>query len=120
MDDFSLFEIKGKDIFVTVAVVLVLFGICFYAGYCIGWERAEDVYCNGTGTEPVGQQLGEAGTNISNAETGIDNASQHIATGTESVDYLQGTVSTSAELIKQCQQIIARIRQRGETHPSAN
>ena len=127
MDDFSLFEIKGKDILVTVAVVLVLFGICFYAGYCIGWERAEDVYCNGTGTEPIGQQLGEAGTNIGNATAGIGQAENHagnieagIGNAQESADYLQGTVSTSAELINQCQQIIARIRQRGETHPSAN
>ena len=122
MYDFSEFEIKGKDIAIAVLIVVVFLVVVFIAGYCIGWERAEDVYCNGTGTEHVSNELEQAGTNISNAEAGIGQAENHagnveagIGNAQESADYLQGTVSTSTELIGQCQSIIERIRSRGET-----
>jgi hypothetical protein len=108
--------------FYNIPIVVVFLVAVFCAGYCIGFERAEDVYCNGTGTESVSNELEQAGTNISNAEAGIGQAENHagnveagIGNAQESADYLQGTVSTSTELIGQCQSIIERIRSRGET-----
>lgn len=121
MYDIPELEITGKDIAVSVLICVVILVVCFFAGYCIGWERAEDVYCNGTGTEPVSNELEQAGTNISNAEAGIGQAENHagnveagIGNAQESADYLQGTVNTSTELIGQCQSIIERIRSRGK------
>jgi len=119
--DFPEFEIKGKDIALGVIIVLVLFGVCFYAGYCIGWERCQDVHDNGDGIKPITNELGQAGTNIGNAESGIGQAENHagnieagIGNAQESAEYLQGTVSTSAELIGQSKSIIEAIRRRGK------
>ena len=119
--DFPELEIKGKDIAFGVIIVLVLFGVCFYAGNCVGWERCEDVHGDGSGTQPISTELGNAGTNISNAEAGIGQAENHagnieagIGNAQESADYLQGTVSTSEDIIKQCKSIIERVRQRGK------
>lgn len=121
MYDISELEIKGKDIALAVLICVVILVVCFCAGYLLGWERAEDVYCNGSGTESVGQQLNEVGTNISNATAGIGQAENHagnveagIGNAQESTEYLQGTVSTSAELIGQSKSIIDAIRRRGK------
>ena len=125
--DFPELEIKGKDIAFGVIIVLVLFGVCFYAGYCIGWERCEDVHGDGSGAQPISTELGQAGTNIGNAEAGIGQAENHagnieagIGNAQESADYLQGTVSTSTELIGQCKSIISEIRRRGKADKVTN
>ena len=124
MYDIQFLTPTRKEVAVAILIVFVLLVGAGCIGYCIGLRNVHD---NGSGVESVGQQLDQAGTNISNANQGISNAENHagnieagIGNAQESADYLQGTVSTSAELINQCQQIIARIRQRGETHPSAN
>ena len=112
MYDIQFFRPSTKEMAVAVLVSVVLLVGAFCFGYCIGIRNVSD---NGTGTEPIGNELGQVGTNIGNAESGIDNASQHIANGTESVDYLQGTVATSEDIIRQSKSIIERIRRRGET-----
>ena len=121
MYDLTEFEITGKDVAVSVLIAVVFLVVAFGLGYLLGVERTEDVYCNGTGTEHVSNELEQAGTNISNAEAGIGQAENHagnveagIGNAQESADYLQGTVNTSTELIGQCKSIIERIRSRGE------
>jgi len=127
MYDISELEITGKDIAIAVLICVVLMVAIFCAGYLCGWERAEDVYCNGSGTESVGQQLNEVGTAISNAGEGIQAAqgtanaiSGTIADAQVTVDYISGTAKDSTELIRQSQSIIAGIRQRGEAHTIKN
>ena len=127
MYDISELDVTGKEVATLVLIVFALLLGAGFAGYCIGWERAEDVYCNGSGTESVGQQLNEAGTNISNATAGIGQAENHagnieagIGNAQESTEYLQGTVSTSTELIGQSKSIINTIRQRGKTDKVTN
>jgi peptidoglycan hydrolase CwlO-like protein len=122
MYDIHEFNITGKEIAILVLVGFVLLLGAGFAGYLLGWERAEDVYCNGSGTESVGQQLEQAGTNISNATSGIGQAENHVGNvqaginnAQESTDYLQGTVSTSTELIADCKRILEAIRQRANT-----
>ena len=111
-----------------VATLLLIIVVCMVVagtiGYCIGIRNVSD---NGAGTESVGQQLNEAGTNISNATSGIVQAENHagnveagIGNAQESADYLQGTVSTSAELIGQCKSIIENIRRRGKENTSTH
>lgn len=122
MYDISELEITGKDVAVSVLIAVVFLVAVFIAGYCVGFERAEDVYCNGTGTEHVSNELEQAGTNISNATSGIkeaqgtaDAVSGTIKDAQSTADYIHGTAKTSTELIGQCQSIIERIRSRGET-----
>ena len=93
-------------------------------GYGLGLRNVHD---NGAGTQPIGQQLEQAGTNISNATAGIEQAENHagnieagIGNAQESTEYLQGTVSTSAELIGQSKSIIEGIRRRGAQDASTH
>ena len=120
--DISELEVTGKDMAIAVLICVVFLVVCFFAGYCIGWERAEDVYCNGSGTAGIEQQIGEAGADIQHAKDGIteavgtaDKIGSGIKDAKESAEYIQSTANTSAELISECQSIIERIRSRGET-----
>ena len=119
----DLFDLRptNKEVAFGILAVFVLLLVAGFAGYLLGWERAEDVYCNGSGIGTVSNELGQAGTNISNAEAGISNAEEHagnieagIGNAQESVEYLQGTVSTSTELIAESKRIIEAIRKRRE------
>ncbi len=121
MYDIPELETKGKDIAIAVLIVVVFLVVVFCAGYCIGWERAEDVYCNGTGTAGIEQQIGEAGADIQHAADGIkeaagtaDKIGAGIESAKESAQYIHSTADTSAELISECKSIIAGIRARGQ------
>jgi len=125
----DLFDLRptNKEVAFGILIVFVLLLGAGFAGYLLGWERCEDVYCNGAGTESVGNKLDEAGTAISNAGAGISEAQGHadqIASGIksakESVDYISGTAKDSTELIRQSQSIIEAIRNRGQANPPAN
>ena len=114
-------EVSNKEMAIMVLVCVVSLAVIFGAGYMFGLSHGKDVHDNGNGTEPISTELGQVGANIGNAESGIGQAENHagnieagIGNAQESADYLQGTVSTSADIINQCKQIIAGIRQRGE------
>ena len=119
MYDIHEFEITGKGVAVAVLVVFALLVGAGFIGYCIGVRNVHD---NGSGTQPIANELGQAGTAIENAGAGIEAAAGHagnvqagIDNATEQAGYIYGTAKTSTELIGQCQSIIARIRSRGET-----
>ena len=127
MYDIFEFEVTGKDMALAVLIVFVLLLGAGFAGYLLGWERAEDVYCNGSGVAGVGSQIGQAESNISNATSGIEAAHGHadqvasgIESAKESVNYIQGTANTSAGIIAECQQILAGIRQRTNKNTSTH
>lgn len=115
----NVYEYRPNDekVAAMLLVAVVCLVVTFSVGYMLGIRNVHD---NGAGTEPIGQQLNEVGTNIGNAKEGIDSAQNHIATGAESVDYLQGTVSTSAELVADCKRILETVRSRGKTDKAAN
>ena len=127
MHDYDGIPISNKEkaimVLVCVGALLLIFG----AGYLLGLSHGKDVHDNGNGTEPISTELGQVGTNIGNAESGIGQAENHagnieagIGNAQESADYLQGTVSTSAELIRQSQSIIKAIRRRGKADTSTH
>ena len=106
---------KITSIIIIVTFLLVA-GIWFH--YCLRVRNVSDI---GGGADAVGNQLTEAGTAIQHAKDGIESAQgtadqigAGIGSAKESADYLQHTADTSAELIRQCQQIIAGIRARGK------
>ena len=119
--DFSELDINRKEIAIAVLICVAVLVVCFFAGYCVGWERAEDVYCNGSGTAGIEQQIEQAGADIGSAKEGIEAAAGHadkvgsgIESAKESAEYIHSTANTSAELISECQSIIAGIRARGQ------
>ena len=124
MYDFSELEITRKEMAVLVLVVFVFMVVIFSIGYMCGLRN---VYGNGSGTESVGSQIGQAESNISNATSGIETAHGHadqvasgIESAKESANYIQGTANTSAGIISECQQILAGIRSRGKTETIKN
>ena len=113
----ELFDLRptNKEIAFGILFVFVLLVGIFCAGYMLGIERASDVHDNGSGAEHVGQQVGQATTDISNAKDGISEAQHTAADIANTVEYLTGTADTSAGIIKECKQIIERVRSRGKT-----
>ena len=118
MCDLSELEIKGKDIAIAVLICVAILVVCFLAGYLCGIRNVSD---NGSGTEPIGKELEQAGANISDAKAGIEAAAGHadkvssgIESAKESAEYIHSTANTSGELISECKSIIEGIRARGK------
>lgn len=118
MNDIFELEITGKETAILILIVFVLMVVGGTIGYCIGVRQVHD---NGAGTQPIGQQLEQTQSNISNATSGIGQAENHagnvqagIDNAQESTEYLHGTATTSAGIIGECQQIIGRVRNRGK------
>jgi len=122
MYDVSDIGPNNKEMAALILAVFIFLLVVFSAGYCVGLRDGKDVPGDGSGTEPITNQLEQAGTNISNATAGIEAAAGHadkvgagISNAKESAAYIEGTANTSAELIRQCEQIISNIRRRGKT-----
>ena len=98
-----------------------------FAGYCIGVERTEDLYNNGSGTESIGNQIGNAESNISDAADGIkeaagtaDQIGGTIKDAKDTAGYIHSTAADSATIISECQSILKGIRSRGKTDQAAH
>ena len=121
MYDISELEITGKDVAVSVLIAVVFLVVAFGLGYLLGCERTKDIYSNGSGAAGVGEQIEQAGTDIQHAADGIkeaagtaDKIGAGIESAKESAQYIHSTADTSAELVAECQSIIAGIRARGQ------
>ena len=124
MYDVRLFRPPNKETAVAVIVAVVLLVVVFCAGYLLCLRNVSD---HGGGVDAVGNQLAETGTAIQHAKDGIDTATSTadkvgagIGAAKESAGYLQHTADTSAELIRQCKQIVARVRARGKEKAPQN
>ena len=118
MYDVRLFRPPNKETATAVIVAVVLLVVVFCLGYLFCLRHVSD---HGSGADTVGNQLEQAGTNIQHAKDGIGQAASTadavagtVADAQGTAEYISGTVNDSAELIRQCQQIIARVRARGK------
>lgn len=123
-DDFFEIRPTNKEMAALILGVFVFLVVAFGLGYLLGVRHVSD---HGGGSDTVGNQLEQAGTNIQNAKDGIDQAASTagavagtVADAQGTAEYLSGTVNDSAELIGQCQQIIARVRARGKEKAPQN
>ena len=121
MYDVRLFRPPNKETATLVIVAVVLLVAVFIAGYMLGLRSGTNVSDHGGGADTVGNQLAETGTAVQHAKDGIDAAqgtagavAGTVADAQDTAEYLSGTVNDSAELIRQCQQIVARVRARGK------
>jgi hypothetical protein len=119
--DFSDIGPNNKEMAALIIGVLIFMVATFGLGYMLGVERTKDVYSNGSGAAGVGEQIEQAGTDIQHAADGIkeaagtaDKIGSGIKDAKDTAGYIQSTVDTSAELVSECQSIIAGIRARGQ------
>lgn len=124
MYDIPFFTPTRKEMAVAILGVFVFLVAVFSAGYMLGVRNVHD---NGSGTQPIANELGQVGTAIENAGAGINEAQGHagnvqagIDNASEQADYIHGTAKTSTELIGQCKSIIETIRRRGKKDTPAN
>jgi peptidoglycan hydrolase CwlO-like protein len=117
----NVLEYRPNDEKVAVMLLVAVVSLvgAFSFGHMLGIRNVHD---NGAGTQPIANELGQAGTAIENAGAGINEAQDHagnvqagIDNATEQADYIHGTAKTSTELIGQCQSIIDQIRKRANT-----
>lgn len=124
-DDFFDIRLENKEIAALILAVFVFMVVVFSAGYCVGLRNSgtggEDIHDNGSGAAGVGEQIEQAGTDIQHAAEGIkeaagtaDKIGSGIKDAKDTAGYIQSTADTSAELISECQSIIAGIRARGK------
>lgn len=118
MYDISGFRPNNEKTATLILIVFACMVAAGFTGYLLGLRHVSD---HGGGADAVGNQLAETGTDIQHAKDRIDQAAgtadkvgAGIGAAKESAGYLQHTADTSAELIADCQQIVARVRARGK------
>ena len=122
--DIPFFTPTRKEMAVAILGVFIFLVAVFSAGYMLGVRNVHD---NGSGTQPITNELGQVGTAIGNAGAGIETAQGHagnvqagIDNATESAEYIYGTAKTSTELIANSKSIIEAIRRRGKEKAPQN
>lgn len=118
----------NKEVAVSIIVVFVFLVVIFGCGYMLGLRHAgTGVPDHGDGVGHVGEQLGTAAVNqreltegIGNAETGVARVEAGIQHVSESVAITEAAVGDAGGLIDECQQILGRVRNRGQAHPVKN
>lgn len=122
----NVYEYRPND--EKVAAMLLVAVVClvgaFSIGYCIGVRNVHD---NGSGTQPITNELGQAGTAIENAGAGIEAAAgtadqigSTIKDAKDTAGYIHSTAADSAGIISECQSILKGIRSRGKTDQAAH
>ena len=126
----DLFDLRptNKEVAFGILGVFVFLVVAFSLGYMLGVERTrENVHDNGNGINHVGEQLGEAVSHQQQITDGIKDA-EHTSAGiaetstaiAESAGHIEAGVGEAAGLIDSSQQILGRIRNRGQANPPAN
>ena len=112
----KIYEYKKPILLFMLFIAVCL--LCFYVGYLRGISSAKDsgsgVCNNGNGTVSVGEQLGNVGTNITDAKNGVESSQKELGHITNSIEYFENTVTASGDAIADCKRIIAEIRKRGK------
>ena len=127
MCDLSELDVTRKEMAVLVLVVFVFMVVVFGSGYCVGLWHGNHISDNGTGIDHVGEQLGEAVSHQQQITSGVQDA-EHTSSGIaetsaaikESAVHIEAGVGEAAGLIDSSQQILGRIRNRGQANPPAN
>ena len=126
----DIFDIRptNKEMAALILGVFVFLVVAFSLGYMLGVERTrENLHDNGNGINHAGEQLGEAVGHQQQITDGIKDA-EHTSSGvektsaaiTESAKHIEAGVGEAAGLIDSSQQILGRIRNRGQEGTPAN
>ena len=128
MYDVSELRPNGKEIAIAIIVVTVLLVVIFCAGYMLGIRNAgTDVSDNGKRIEDVRNELSTATERQREITSGLESAVQRSDAAEERAGRIEeravrseSVVRDAGVLIDECQQIIGRVRNRGQKGTSAN
>lgn len=128
MYDVSELRPNGKEIAIAIIVVTVLLVVIFCAGYMLGIRNAgTDVSDNGKRIEDVRNELSTATERQREITSGLESAVQRSDAAEERAGRIEeravrseSVVRDAGVLIDECQQIIGRVRNRGQKGTPAN
>lgn len=133
-DVLSEFVGKYKKAIVSISICVACVFAAFYAGYLCGIQNADTgtrtgnyISDNGTRADAVRGEIGDAGSAISAARSGIDSAAAtadrieaRANDAQERVNYIKGTATEGRKIVAECKSILAKIRSRGQTGATPN
>jgi len=122
-----LWENREKAVTVGIIVAFLLLAICWFS-YMLGIRNTgTDVSDNGIRIDDVRNELSTAQEHQRQITDGLENAVQRSDTATERAGRIEEravrsetAVNDAGKLIDECQQIIGRVRNRGQAHPVKN
>ena len=128
MYDLSELEPTTKEMAVSILVIVAVLVAVFFAGYSIGVGNAgTDIHDNGKRIDDIREQLGTAISNQQQITNGLESAIERSNGIEERSDRIEKAAGTAAQsvtdagiIIDECQQIIGRIRNRGQKGTPAN
>ena len=128
MYDVSELRPNGKEIAIAIIVVTVLLVVIFCAGYMLGIRNAgTDVSDNGKRIEDVRNELSTATERQREITSGLESAVKRSDAAEERAGRIEeravrseSVVRDAGVLIDECQQIIGRVRNRGQKGTPAN
>ena len=118
MYDFFEFGPIDKKTAAGVLIVFILLVVTGGIGYMLGLRHAgAGVSDNGNAAQHVREEIGAAGSDISAAKSGIDNAAaaagrieERISDAQERAEYVKGTADEGRRIITECQSILREVR----------
>ena len=128
MYDVSELRPNGKEIAVAILIVVILLVVIFCAGYMLGIRNAgTDVSDNGKRIEDVRNELSTATERQREITSGLESAVQRSDSIEERSSRIEeravrseSVVRDAGVLIDECQQIIGRVRNRGQKGTTSN
>ena len=122
MYDVSELRPNGKEIAVAILIVVILLVVIFCTGYMLGLRNAgTDVSDNGKRIEDVRNELSTATERQREITRGLESAVQRSDSIEERSNRIEeravrseSVVRDAGVLIDECQQIIGRVRNRGQ------
>ena len=133
MYDVSGFRPQNEKTATLILIVTVLLVVIFCAGYMLGLRNAdtgtggENLHDNGDPAAGVRTEIDAAGSSVSTAKSGIDNAAasadrieERISDAQERAEYLKGTADEGRRLIAECQSILREVRAGGKEKAPKN
>lgn len=128
MYDVSELRPNGKEIAVAILIVVILLVVIFCTGYMLGLRNAgTDVSDNGKRIEDVRNELSTATERQREITSGLESAVQRSDSIEERSNRIEeravrseSVVRDAGVLIDECQQIIGRVRNRGQKGTTSN
>ena len=133
MYDIPRLRPTNKETAVAILIVTVMLVVIFCTGYMLGLRNAdtgtggENLHDNGDPAAGIRNEITNAGSGVSAAVSGIDNADaaagrieERIDNAAERAEYVKGTADEGRRLIAECQSILREVRSRGKENPVKN
>ena len=128
MYDVSELRPNGKEIAVAILIVVILLVVIFCTGYMLGLRNAgTDVSDNGKRIEDVRNELSTATERQREITSGLESTVQRSVAAEERAGRIEeravrseSVVRDAGVLIDECQQIIGRVRNRGQKGTTSN